>query len=86
MVRLDQAQTGEISDRPPLIVEGDRFGIVHSEQDLGGGINAHVMDKGADCVIACLNAQRPLLRGPPRPRPSLSQVCQRPRPLSHSMC
>jgi hypothetical protein len=49
-VRLDQAQAGEIGDRPPLIVEQNRFGIVHSEQDLGGGVNAHVMDKGADCV------------------------------------
>jgi hypothetical protein len=35
-----------------LIVDRDRFGVVHSEQDFDGGINAHVMDKGADCVIA----------------------------------
>jgi hypothetical protein len=40
-----------------LIVERDRFGVVHSEQDLDGGINA-VMDKGADCMIACLDAQK----------------------------
>ena len=58
MVRLDQAQAGEIGDRPPLIVERDRFGIMHSEQDIDGGINAHVMDKGADCVIACLDGQK----------------------------
>jgi hypothetical protein len=58
LVRLDQAQAGEIGDRPPLIVDGDRFGVVHSEQDLGGGIDAHVMDKGADCVITCLDAQK----------------------------
>ena len=57
-VRLDQAQAGEVGDRPPLIVDGDRFGIVHSEQDIDGGINAHVMDKGADCVIACLDGQK----------------------------
>jgi hypothetical protein len=48
----------EIGDRPPLIVDRDRFGVVHSEQDLDGGINAHVMDKGADCMIACLDAQK----------------------------
>jgi hypothetical protein len=41
-----------------LIVDRDRFGVVHSEQDLGSGIDAHVMDKGADCVIACLDAQK----------------------------
>jgi hypothetical protein len=41
-----------------LIVDRDRFGVVHSEQDLDGGINAHVMDKGADCMIACLDAQK----------------------------
>ena len=41
-----------------MIVERDRFGIVHSEQDFRGGINAHVMDKGADGVIACLDAQK----------------------------
>jgi len=40
MVRFDQ------------FVDRDRFGIVHSEQDIDGGINAHVMDKGADGVIA----------------------------------
>ena len=38
-----------------MIVDRDRFGVVHSEQDLGSGIDAHVMDKGADCVIACLS-------------------------------
>ncbi len=58
VVRLDQAQTGEIGDRPPLIVERDRFGIMHSEQDFRDGINAHVLDEGADCMIACLDAQK----------------------------
>src|SRR6202023_1923428 len=56
--RLDQTEAREIGDRPPLIVERDRFGVVHSEQDLDGGINAHVIDKGADCMIACLDAQK----------------------------
>jgi hypothetical protein len=54
MVRLDQAQTREIGDRPPLIVEGDRLGIVHSEQDIGGCINAHVIDNRAERMVACL--------------------------------
>jgi hypothetical protein len=45
-VRLDQTQASEIGDGPLLIVERDRFGVVYSEQDLDGGINAHVMDKG----------------------------------------
>ena len=35
----------EIGDGPLLIVERDRFGVVYSEQDLHGGINAHVMGR-----------------------------------------
>jgi hypothetical protein len=35
-VRLNQTQASKISDGPQLIVDCDRFGIVHSEQDLGG--------------------------------------------------
>ena len=34
MVRLDQAQAEKISNGPLLIVDCDRFGIVHSKQDV----------------------------------------------------
>jgi hypothetical protein len=36
-VRLDQAQAAEIGDRPLLIVERDRFGIVAREERRSGG-------------------------------------------------
>lgn len=43
-IRLDQTQARKIGEGPLLIMEGDGFGVMCSEQNLFGHINAHVMD------------------------------------------
>lgn len=58
MVRLDEAQARKVGDGPPLIVDSDRFGIVHSEYDLARGVDVHVIDRRTKCIIARLDGQK----------------------------
>ena len=57
-VRLDQTQARKIGEGPLLIIEGDGFGAMCSEQNLFGHINAHVMDSRAERMVTCLDGQK----------------------------
>lgn len=57
-VRLDQTQARKIGEGPLLIIEGDGFGAMCSEQNLFGPINAHVMDSRAERMVTCFDGQK----------------------------
>lgn len=39
-VRLQQAQAADVRDRTPLVVDGDRVGVVHSKENIRMAINS----------------------------------------------
>jgi hypothetical protein len=71
-VRLNQTQASKISDGPQLIVDCDRFGIVHSEQDLVGGINAHVIPLNEPVICASYLANKAFYAGAERQKRALA--------------
>jgi hypothetical protein len=51
-IRLDRADAGEIDSGPALPIQSDGVLIAHAVKDSVGRVVAHVMDGGAERVVA----------------------------------